>query len=191
AFLVVGRPKRGPRSLPDRERHTMTLNGFIRRIGFLFTIAVGLAGQGCADKVATAISPCPCAAGYVCCSSGVCAPSEDSCGTAAAALSAAAHGRWTGYVENASFWSGSDAIDLSFSVDASGTLSGTVFVGHSMPPAPPTRSQQRLADRPSLRRRLRRGLPLSGSEHQVGIGAPQVPDRGARGVGGLVRAPDV
>ena len=86
----------------------------------------------------TAISPCPCASGYVCCDSGVCAADSAGCGAATAALSLAAQGRWTGYIENASFRSGSDLIELSFSVDGSGRLSGTVFVGNAMPPAAPT-----------------------------------------------------
>ena len=115
----------------------MTLTSLVRGTAQFFALAVVL-GSGCADKVRTAISPCPCASGYVCCESGVCARDSASCGAATAALSAAAQGRWTGYVENASFRSGSDLLELSFSVDASGALSGTVFVGNAMPPEPPT-----------------------------------------------------
>jgi hypothetical protein len=45
---------------------------------------------------------------------------------------------WTGYVENFSFLSGSDAIKLAFSVESSGQLVGTVTLGSGTPPPPAT-----------------------------------------------------
>ena len=45
---------------------------------------------------------------------------------------------WTGYIENFSFPSGSDAIHITFTADASGQLTGTVILGQGTPPPPAT-----------------------------------------------------
>jgi len=45
---------------------------------------------GCADEVSTANHPCPCAAGNICCPSGICAPDEASCAGAGAPAAPAA-----------------------------------------------------------------------------------------------------
>lgn len=54
----------------------------------LFTLAAG----GCAEKVGLDNRSCPCAAGYVCCPSGVCAADQASCGGAGTGQPAAAPG---------------------------------------------------------------------------------------------------
>lgn len=45
---------------------------------------------------------------------------------------------WTGYVEAYQFPSGSDAVNLSFALDPSGTLVGTAILGAGTPPPPAT-----------------------------------------------------
>jgi hypothetical protein len=104
---------------------------------YVLAILVAAAG-GCGDPVPTAAQPCPCASGYICCDSGVCAQDQASCGAATAALSAQAQGHWVGYIEGATFPSGSDALDLTFQAEADGTLSGTVKMGMGPPPPPAT-----------------------------------------------------
>jgi hypothetical protein len=107
---------------------------------FLMAAAVtigALSASGCADAVPTQSNACPCANGYVCCESGVCASEVATCGAATAALSIGAQGRWTGYVENAGALLVDDSLDLSLDVDANGALQGRVVFG-SGPPAPPT-----------------------------------------------------
>jgi hypothetical protein len=93
----------------------------------------------CANHVPTGAQPCPCADGYVCCQSGVCATSTDSCDEATSALSAQAQGKWTGYVENYSaLASGADSLALAFDVAPDGTLAGHVTFGDAAPPPPAT-----------------------------------------------------
>jgi len=116
------------------------MSNFSRSIiiaGFVATAA----GAGCADNVTTAIRPCPCAEGNVCCSSGVCAANQSACGAATAALSAQAVGDWVGYIENftsAPFESGSDRMKLTLAAQPDGSLTGTVTLGTGSPPAAPT-----------------------------------------------------
>ncbi|HEX2660710.1 MAG TPA: hypothetical protein VHU40_20660 [Polyangia bacterium] len=104
--------------------------------GFVASAAVA----GCADNVTTAVRPCPCADGNVCCSSGVCAADQSACGAATAALSAQSSGDWVGYIENLTvpFMSGSDAIKVSLRVQSDGQLAGSVVLGSGTPPAPAT-----------------------------------------------------
>jgi hypothetical protein len=45
---------------------------------------------------------------------------------------------WTGYLENYMFRSGSDAVRISFTPDATGQVSGVVRLGNGTPPPPPT-----------------------------------------------------
>jgi hypothetical protein len=45
---------------------------------------------------------------------------------------------WTGYVENFTFWSGSDQIKLDFATDSNGVAAGTIVFGMGAPPAPAT-----------------------------------------------------
>jgi hypothetical protein len=91
---------------------------------------------GCVDKVDTAVLSCPCATGYVCCESGVCATEQMGCAAATAALSATVAGHWTGYIENLA--GGDDAVDLTIAVASDGSLSGQVTIGSGTPPAPAT-----------------------------------------------------
>lgn len=84
--------------------------------------------EGCVDHVDTALNPCPCATGTVCCGSGVCAEDESSCGAATAALSASVQGKWTGYIENFKP-EADDRVSVSITLGADGTLSGTVMFG--------------------------------------------------------------
>jgi hypothetical protein len=105
--------------------------------GFVASAAVA----GCADNVTTAVRPCPCADGNVCCGSGVCAADQSACGAATAALSQQASGDWVGYIENFTtqpFMSGSDDVKLSLHVQADGSLAGTVTLGGGSPPPVPT-----------------------------------------------------
>jgi len=93
--------------------------------------------SACASRTETAIKPCPCASGYVCCDSGVCAQDQSGCSQATAALSASASGQWTGYIENFQL-STDDSITVSIAAADDGTLSGTVRIGHGPPPPPAT-----------------------------------------------------
>jgi hypothetical protein len=43
---------------------------------------------------------------------------------------------WTGYIENHTFTSGSDAIALEFATDAKGIVAGTIIFGMGTPPPP-------------------------------------------------------
>jgi hypothetical protein len=101
--------------------------------------ALALSAVACAKDVPTGAQPCPCADGYVCCQSGVCAQGQDSCDEATSALSAQAVGQWTGYIENyTGLASGADTLTLSFRVADDGTLQGSAKLGDATPPAPPT-----------------------------------------------------
>jgi hypothetical protein len=117
----------------------------MKNIGFtgmrLVIALIGGAGlSACAGPVPQAGNPCPCATGYVCCASGTCAKDQPACdaATSTAALFEAAKGVWTGYLENFSFASGSDAIAITIAVGSDGTPSGTVVLGTGEAPAPPT-----------------------------------------------------
>src|SRR3954462_3198161 len=86
-------------------------------------------------------SACPCAAAAVCCTSGVCAATEDACPVATAALSSTVRGAWNGYIENFQ-WASDDSIRISIAVSEDGALSGWARIGQATPPAPaahPTR----------------------------------------------------
>jgi len=117
----------------------MKTNDDFRRFGLVMAVVMlGGFGPGCANEVSTAVSPCPCADGYVCCSSGVCAATEDACGGATSALFVEAKGTWTGYIENVIFPSGSNALQITLAVAADGTPSGQVVFGEGPPPPLPT-----------------------------------------------------
>lgn len=104
---------------------------------------LALVASGCADHVPTDTNACPCATGYVCCASGVCAPDEASCGAATAALSSAARGKWVGYIENFDgLASGSDRVELELTVGTDGQLEGHAIIGEGPPPPPPTVADQ-------------------------------------------------
>ncbi|HEX4406092.1 MAG TPA: hypothetical protein VH560_14740, partial [Polyangia bacterium] len=45
---------------------------------------------------------------------------------------------WTGYIENATFRSGSDSFKLTFAADANGNIAGTAIFGQGTPPPPAT-----------------------------------------------------
>lgn len=113
-----------------------------------FLIAATLAGaalstSSCADNVPTESNACPCANGYVCCGSGVCAADEASCGQATAALSIAAQGKWVGYIENfTKLPSGTDKLVIELRTDGAGQLTGSITFGEGAPPAPPTVANQ-------------------------------------------------
>lgn len=92
--------------------------------------------SACVDQVSTAINPCPCSDGNVCCESGVCAADTASCGAATAALSASVQGVWTGYIEN--FFQPEDTIRIAIQAAGDGTLSGQVTFGDDPPPPPVT-----------------------------------------------------
>jgi hypothetical protein len=102
----------------------------------LATTAAGF--SGCADRVSAKASPCPCAVGNICCSSGQCAVDQVGCDQAVLALRTQAAGTWTGHLENFTFASGSDAIEISISVAADGTTSGHITLGTGPVPPPPT-----------------------------------------------------
>jgi len=93
----------------------------------------------CVDHVPVPaeITSCPCTAGNFCCASGVCAQNQNACGAATLALSEAAKGEWTGYLENFQ-WSLDDSIKISIAVAPNETLSGQVVLGKDIPPAPAT-----------------------------------------------------
>lgn len=99
-------------------------------------VAFVAGAASCIDGVDTAVLSCPCAAGYTCCESGVCASEQTGCAQATAALSAGVAGRWTGYVENLA--GGDDAVSIAISVGEGGELSGTVTIGSAPPPPPAT-----------------------------------------------------
>jgi hypothetical protein len=68
-------------------------------------------------------------------------PSGPSPGTAGAKADPTTLGpaqSWTGYVENHTFPSGSDALALEFAVDANGVAAGTIVFGKGTPPPPAT-----------------------------------------------------
>jgi len=103
----------------------------------LALLALSGTAIGCADHVKSAVVTCPCDRG-ICCASGVCADDETACGAATQALSSASAGRWTGYIENFTFASGSDALDLTLHVEDDGSLAGELIMGQGPAPAPPT-----------------------------------------------------
>jgi hypothetical protein len=101
-------------------------------------LALSGSAAGCADHVQSAVVACPCDTG-VCCTSGVCAPSDNACEAATQALSSESAGHWTGYIEGLSNAElGSDALELTLEVDGSGALLGRLIVGSGPAPAPPT-----------------------------------------------------
>jgi hypothetical protein len=107
--------------------------------GHALVLATLALAPGCAKHVPTAAQPCPCAAGATCCSSGICAQSSDLCDEATSALSAAAVGQWSGYLENyTALKSGADSLALAFTMNPDGTLAGTAKFGAAAPPAPAT-----------------------------------------------------
>jgi hypothetical protein len=111
-------------------------------LGALLTATLALTA-GCANHVPTATQPCPCAVGYVCCQSGVCAQSTDLCDEATSALSVQARGSWTGHLESyAGFPSRADSVAISLDVASDGSLEGKVTLGDAPPPTPPTSKDQ-------------------------------------------------
>jgi hypothetical protein len=106
-------------------------------------LAAAALAPGCAKHVSVNAQPCPCADGFVCCPSGICATATDACDQATSALSTQARGQWSGYVENYSgLASGSDTLKLAFDVADDGTLTGRVTLGDAAPPAPATDGTQ-------------------------------------------------
>lgn len=103
-------------------------------------LACATSGVACTDAVSTAINPCPCADGYVCCDSGVCAKDQNLCAAATQALSQSIQGTWDGYFETpgSGNFGPDDSLRITISVDPSGTLSGTVTLGTGPVPPPPT-----------------------------------------------------
>jgi hypothetical protein len=119
------------------SRQTPPHQHFVHHVAL--AAALALSAVACAKNVPTNAQPCPCAAGYVCCQSGVCAQGQDACDEATSALSAHAVGSWTGYIENyTGLSSGADTLTLSFSLADDGTLQGTAKLGDAAPPAPAT-----------------------------------------------------
>ncbi len=107
----------------------------------LLLLAVEACGDGVeADPSQSNVgTSCPCASGYFCCASNICAKDEASCeSTTAAALLAQAKGVWTGYVENYQFPSQSDKVSLSFAAGSDGSTTGKVVLGEGTPPVPAT-----------------------------------------------------
>lgn len=99
----------------------------VRGAGLILMVGLGLV-PACTDALPTATRSCPCAAGNVCCSSGVCATSEGACAAAAFGLAREAQGVWTGYLENFTFPSGSDALEIALSA-AGEQMSAAVTLG--------------------------------------------------------------
>lgn len=126
-------------SFTNTQTHTRwTRRPWLRALGLLASIAVLPAAlPACASHVTEAIRACPCSDGNFCCESGVCAADQSSCGAATLALSQAARGDWRGYIENFQ-WNADDAVRISIAVASDGTLSGQVFLGNAVPPAPAT-----------------------------------------------------
>jgi hypothetical protein len=114
---------------PARSVRTVARNA----CAVLLLVGGGVLSPGCAEKVTSATSSCPCATGNVCCASGVCAASENACPAATLALAQESSGVWTGYIENFNFPSGSDAISISLSV-AGDVVSGQVVFGDPATP---------------------------------------------------------
>jgi hypothetical protein len=98
----------------------------------------GAAAIGCVGSVPSKADPCPCADGYVCCPSNVCAATQAGCDQATQALEQAIAGEWKGYIEGFSLPSGSDVIDIKLAAASDGTLSGQMVMGTASPPPPPT-----------------------------------------------------
>jgi hypothetical protein len=101
-------------------------------------IAVAALGSACVDHVDTGLKSCPCAEGYVCCASGVCAADSASCDAATVALSTSVQGSWSGYIENFYRSDAPDAVRIAIAVAADGTLSGQAKFGTGAPPPPPS-----------------------------------------------------
>src|SRR6185436_3054232 len=108
------RPFRRPGTFHGRRKPMMIGSRWFSLVGTLSLIAAVAGATGCVDKVNTAVLSCPCASGYVCCESGVCATEQNGCPAATAALSASVAGRWTGYVENLA--GGDDAVSITIAV---------------------------------------------------------------------------
>lgn len=92
--------------------------------------------SGCSERLSPLTSPCPCATGYVCCESGICATSETSCEDATLALARESAGTWTGYLENFALRSGGDEVSISLSVSGQNVSGQVVFGTAQQPPAP-------------------------------------------------------
>jgi hypothetical protein len=110
-------------------------------LGSSMVLATALAAA-CVDHVDAEIKSCPCASGYVCCESGVCAVDSFQCDAATSALSASVEGTWSGYIENFERRPDApDALRIMLTVAADGTLSSQVTFGGSAPPSPTDRAQ--------------------------------------------------
>jgi len=98
-----------------------------------------LALPACANHVSVPaeIATCPCAAGAVCCSSGVCAADATGCDAATAALSSSVEGEWQGYFENFTL-NTDDSLTISIVVADDGKMSGHVTMGQAAAPPAPT-----------------------------------------------------
>jgi len=107
------------------------------RVGYLIVVAAAAVASACVDHVDTGIKPCPCATGYVCCESGVCAADAASCDTATSALSASVQGSWSGYIENYRP-DAADTVRITISVAPDGTPAGQATFGNGVAPPPPT-----------------------------------------------------
>lgn len=109
-----------------------------RTFGLAMLLLAGAVGaSACAAKRESTTSPCPCATSNVCCTSGVCAKDEASCDKATLALATEAAGTWTGYFENFTLFSGSDALKISLAVEGE-IAAGQVVLGEVPPPTLPT-----------------------------------------------------
>jgi hypothetical protein len=109
----------------------------MRAVGFVVAMGLAASWSGCGAPVDADLKGCPCAAGYVCCDTGVCAADEQACAGSDAALFGLFKGDWEGYLENFQFRSGSDALSLSLSVSEAGVPSAQVVLGAGTPPPAP------------------------------------------------------
>jgi hypothetical protein len=106
---------------------------FIRAASLLATAVL----PACASHVATTINACPCADGFICCDSGVCAHDQSDCAVVTTALAKSIEGIWNGYVENLAPGS-DDSLRIEIAIAADNTVSDQVTIGHGPPPAPAT-----------------------------------------------------
>jgi hypothetical protein len=105
-------------------------------LGSSMVLATALAAA-CVDHVDAQIKSCPCATGYVCCESGVCAADSSRCDAATSALSASVEGSWSGYIENFDPRpEAPDSLRITLSVAPDGMLSGHIAFGGNAPPPP-------------------------------------------------------